>query len=723
VKTYLVFPPHWTATEPYLSCPTLTAFLRQHGREVVQQDVNIEFFRYVLSEDFLARARDEVQQRFRHLEEKETLTLEEQERYQVYTQALLPADNAVANVERSLADYREPEKFFDLDEYYRMGRVHFAALKLLSALYHPSTFTFSEATSRYRFGSSSEVFQAVEDRDENMYIDFFEEHVVPRIEAYGPGVLGLSISSPHQIIPAFTLATMVRRRLPDVHIVIGGGYYTRMLVDPGRLAPLFDVIDSIVVYEGETALLRLVEALEGDGRLDHVPNLLWRDEEGRVRVNEPFHHERVDDLPAPTFDGFPLDDYLSQRLVIPYLTSRGCYWGKCAFCTSFETYKGGYRQRSIDLVVRDLETLSRECGSNVFFFVDQATSPASLRRISSALIDSGAEYFWQTEARFERKLDLELLEQMHRSGCRKLLFGLESGHQRVLDLMEKGNRLEDTRRILEDCQKARVGIHIFLIVGFPTETEEEAEASVDFVLGVDGLTASPGFTYHVHPFGLETDSRVGMNPERYGVTLHPMEQNLDQFLHYSGYEVERGMDPQTLEMKVAEMQARILQHVAFKDYPVHGPHNLLYLVHYGWKYPEPQDNVAQWKDLTYESLLAFVPVLADEVTVKEFKFFVPEEDGAPAQHPEQPIKLTGDRKLIQVGGHSYCYIGRTERSWLISPRGRLLLELCDGKRTVEQVCSLYEQQHPSKMAFLQATNDMRVFIQRGALTTSENTAS
>lgn len=721
MKTYLVFPPHWTATEPYLSCPTLTAFLRQHGQEVVQQDANIEFYHHILSEEYLARARDEVQQRFDRLEEKETLTLEEQERYQVYTQALLPADTAVANIEQSLLDYKIPEIFFDLNEYYRMGRFHFAALKLVSALHHPSTFTFSEYTSRYRFGSSAEVFRAAEDRNENMFIEFFEEQVLPKIETYGPGILGISISSPHQIIPAFTLALLVREKWPEIHIVVGGGYYTRMLIDPGRLAPLFDVIDSIVVYEGETALLRLAEELDGEGRLDRVPNLLWRDGDGTVRVNEPFHHERVDDLPTPTFDGFPLDLYLSQRLVIPYLTSRGCYWGKCAFCTSFETYKGGYRQRNIDLVVKDLETLSRECGSNVFFFVDQATSPASLRRIASALIDSGAEYHWQTEARFERKLDLELLQQMHRSGCRKLLFGLESGHQRVLDLMEKGNRLEDTRRILKDCQKAQIGIHIFLIVGFPTETEEEADASVEFVLGVDGLTSSPGFTYHVHPFGLETDSKVGMNPARYGVTLHPMEKALDQFLHYSGYEVERGMDPKMLESKVAEMQGRILQHVAFKDYPVHGPHNLLYLIRYGWTLPEAQDNnVAQWKDLSYDKLLTLVPVLADEVTVKEFKFFVPEENGAPTPAPERPVTLTGDRKLIQVGGHSYCYIGRTERSWLISPRGRLLLELCDGNRTVEQICALYEQRHPSKMAFLQATNDMRVFIQRGALTNRGN---
>ncbi len=716
MKTYLVFPPHWTATEPYLSCPALTAFLRAHGQEVRQQDANIEYFRHVLSEPYLRRARDEVQRRFQALEAKDELTLEEQDRYQVYTQALLPADTVVENVDQSLVDYADPEKFFDLNQYYRAGRIHFAGLKLVSALYHPSNLTFSEATNRFRFASTREIFQAVEDRGENMFLEFFEEQVVPKIEEYGPGIVGLSISSPHQIIPAITLASLIKKRMPQVHIVAGGGYYTRMLIDPARLAPLFDVLDSIVVYEGETALLRLAEELDGQGRLEQVPNLVWRDG-GEVRVNKPFHHEVVDSLPTPTFEGFPLDSYLNQQLVIPYLTSRGCYWGKCAFCTSFETYKGGYRQRSIDLVLDDLKKLSEECGSNTFFFVDQATSPASLRRISQGLIDSGADYHWQTEARFERKLDLPLLELMHRSGCRKVLFGLESGHQRVLDLMEKGNQLEDTRRILEDCQKAHVGIHVFLICGFPTETEEEADASVDFILGVDGLTSSPGFTCHVHNFGLETDSKVGMNPERYGVKLQPMEEGLDQFLHYIGYEVERGMAPESLEHKVAEMRGRILQAVTFRDYPVHGPHNLLFLVHYGWSFPEHQDNVAQFKDLSFQQLLGMVPVLADEVTVKEFKFFVPEEEGVPA--PRAEVDAAGDvpeRKMIQMGGHFYCYIGRTERSWLISPRGKALLDLCDGQRSVDQICTLFEQQHPSKTAYIQASGDMRVFLQRGALT-------
>lgn len=722
MRTYLVFPPHWTATEPYLSCPALTAFLRRHGQEVRQQDANIEFFRHILSESFLRRAREEVQRRFRALEAKESLTLEEQDLYQVYTQALLPADNAVQHVDQSLADYADPEKFFDLNEYYRAGRIHFAGLKLASALYHPSSITFSEYNSRYRFASTREIFQSVKDRGENMFLEFFEEQVVPRIEAFAPGILGLSVSSPHQIIPAFTLASLVRERMPDIHIVVGGGYYTRMLIDPHRLAPLFDLIDSIVVYEGETALLRLAETLDGDGRRDRVPNLVWRDGD-TVRVNQPFHHELVDELPTPTFDGFPLDQYMNQRLVIPYLTSRGCYWGKCAFCTSFETYKGGYRQRSIDLVLEDLRKLADECGSNVFFFVDQATSPASLKRISQGLIESGEQYFWQTEARFERRLDLPLLKQMHRAGCRKLLFGLESGHQRVLDLMEKGIRLEDIRRILEDCQKAEIGIHVFLICGFPTETEEEADASVEFILGVDGLTSSPGFTYHVHTFGLETDAKVGMNPERYGVTLKPMEEDLDQFLHFIGYEVERGMPPEALELKVAEMRGRILQEVTFKDYPVHGPHNLLYLVHYGWEFPEPVEKVTQFKDLPFQKLLGLVPVLADEVTVKEFKFFIPEEEGVPApQAGTDAGPDVAERRLVQVGGHHYCYIGRTERSWLISPRGKMLLDLCDGKRTVEEICALFEQQQPSSTAYLQASKDMRVFLQRGALTAEEQPA-
>lgn len=719
MRTYLVFPPHWTATEPYLSCPTLTAFLRQHGQEVRQQDANIEFFRHILSRNYLQRAHVEVQRRFRVLEDKHSLTLEEQDLYQVYTQALLPAENAVANMDQSLENYTIPEKFYDLNEYYRAGRIHFAGLKLASALYHPSSITFTEYSSRYRYASTREIFQSVEDRSENMFLDFFEEQVLPKIEEYRPGILGLSISSPHQIIPAFTLASLARKRMPGIHIVVGGGYYTRMLIDPKRLAPLFDVIDSIVVYEGETALLRLAEELDGEGQLDRVPNLVWSDGD-QVRVNQPFHHERVDDLPTPTFDGFPLDQYLNQRLVIPYLTSRGCYWGKCAFCTSFETYKGGYRQRSIDLVVEDLKKLSEECGSNVFFFVDQATSPAALRRISRALIDSGADYYWQTEARFERRLDLDLLRQMHRSGCRKLLFGLESGHQRVLDLMEKGNQLEDTRRILEDCQRAEIGIHVFLICGFPTETADEADASVEFVLGVDGLISSPGFTYHVHNFGLETDSKVGMNPERYGVTLQPMEEELDQFLHYIGYQVESGIPPEAIDLKVAELRGRILQSVAFKDYPVHGPHNLLYLVQYGWTFPEPLDNVAQFKDLPFQKLLGLIPVLDNEVMVKEFKFFLPEEKGAPSTSPNAGPEHAGpERKLVEVGGHHYCYIGRTERTWMISPRAKVILDLVDGNRTVEQVCSLFEQQHPSKIAFLQAAEDLRTFLQRGALTAVE----
>ncbi len=68
-----------------------------------------------------------------------------------------------------------------------------------------------------------------------------------------------------------------------------------------------------------------------------------------------------------------------------------------------------------------------------------------------------------------------------------------------------------------------------------------------------------------------------------------------------------------------------------------------------------------------------------------------------------------------MGGHHYCYIGRAERSWLISPRGKALLDLADGKRTVQEICTLFEEQFPSRTSYINATNDMRVFLQRGAM--------
>jgi anaerobic magnesium-protoporphyrin IX monomethyl ester cyclase len=104
-----------------------------------------------------------------------------------------------------------------------------------------------------------------------------------------------------------------------------------------------DLVDDFVVFEGETALLELVNQMDGKRDFSKVPNLIYR-QNGKITVNQPFYSENINQLTAPNYDGFPLDLYLSPEPVLPVQFSRGCYYKDCAFCALTLDHQN-FRQR------------------------------------------------------------------------------------------------------------------------------------------------------------------------------------------------------------------------------------------------------------------------------------------------------------------------------------------------------------------------------------------
>jgi radical SAM superfamily enzyme YgiQ (UPF0313 family) len=101
---------------------------------------------------------------------------------------------------------------------------------------------------------------------------------------------------------------------------VGGSIFTRLVDNLRRCPWLFDLVDDFVVFEGETALLELVNQMDGKRDFSKVPNLIYR-QNGKITVNQPFYSENINQLTAPNYDGFPLDLYLSPE---PYRLPHWC---------------------------------------------------------------------------------------------------------------------------------------------------------------------------------------------------------------------------------------------------------------------------------------------------------------------------------------------------------------------------------------------------------------
>lgn len=542
MKTLLLFPPSWHPSQPYLSLPSLTGFLRRAGVDVIQRDINIEFLEILLNKDnsgyFLQRIEDESKRL------AGSASSEDSEKYNALKNAMQEMPRIVESLDNAKKTLRGQD-FYDSTKYMESLGAIGKWLSLVSAAYYPSEVSLvGNNLTNYSVYSSKDILEAVSDEKENIFLDIFRRHLLKSILDQGPGLVGISVTSTSQIMPAFTMARLIKEANKDIHITIGGSVFTKLIDNLFRNDALFALVDSFVVYEGEHALLTLIRELENKRDFTNVPNLIYR-HEGKTAMNEPLLVEDIDFLPTPDYDGFPLSLYFTPELVLPVQTSRGCYYKKCAFCNLYFDQMV-FRSRKLDMLVEDIAVLSKKYKTKYFFLTDEAVPLPTLKKFSNSIIEKKMDIKWIAAMRFEKRLDTELIENAAKAGCLKFVFGLESSNQRVLDLMKKGIQRETVAEIIKHCLEKGIAMHLYLIVGFPTETKEEAFESLDFILNNEQLVNSLGLSCQPSLFELEKASPILHSPASYGITKVMEPKGHDLSLGYV-YEVDKGMTPKEAE--------------------------------------------------------------------------------------------------------------------------------------------------------------------------------
>jgi radical SAM superfamily enzyme YgiQ (UPF0313 family) len=388
----------------------------------------------------------------------------------------------------------------------------------------------------YKVYVSSEVVDAVNDTQVNIYHDVFDQLVKPVIEAEKPDVIGISIVLQQQIFSTLTFCSLIKQRFPHIHVTIGGNTVTR-LRDVLPRSPLFQYFDSAVVYEGETAFLQLVEAVGAKRDLSQVPNTIYKDDQG-IHESALSYAEDMATLPPPDFDGLPLEKYFVPTKILPYLATRGCYWGRC-------------ESKKIQDVLAESRHLRDKYGCRHFHFTDESYPPALFRKLARGLLESRMGIFWTTHMRFEKSLlEDAVWQDAKESGCRYLHFGYESGVERVLQLMDKATTTEVMTQHLKYTAEAGIWNHCMGFFGFPGETREEAWQSVQFLEANKDHVHSLGFG----TFDLGRHNPVAKHPEKWGVTAYK-NPDWDLALDYY-YTVKNGMSIEEAERVFQEFEQK-----------------------------------------------------------------------------------------------------------------------------------------------------------------------
>jgi len=553
----LVFPPVSDPRGPHLAPAALAAALRNAGHRVTIKDLDLATVSYLLSPVVLHRYRERAEKQLASLDiygaQADWKTLAWRQKI---AQSLDRATPKIQHVSEHIA-VLQSEAFYDPLRYHAARRALDACLELICVCHdYQLTYRIDGQTfiTPYRESKFSELVKAVADREINPFLTIYQEELLPQIAAAHYDLIGISILNYQQIIPGLTLSQLLHRT--GNRVVIGGTVYSKFVEQLEHCPDFFTLCSGVVVYEGETALVRLAAELEKPAPdFSAVPNFIWHDGTS-VHVNRPFVAENLACLPTPDFDGFPLDQYLAPAPVLPYNLGKGCYWNRCRFCEipHINNLPGtGYRIKSAELIVDQLEELVEKFKTPYFQFTDESCPPELLEEMTDRILNRNLKLYYLCYARLEKSFTVERLKKLYRGGLRKLMFGLESGSDRTLAAINKGITAAQAEQVMRNCAEAGVNFRLFVILGFPGETLEEAWETRTFLRKISPLLRDPLNSFEVNLFHLDPRSCYGKQREQFGIRL--TEQELGEFyLGGDRFVCPGGMDKRTLHAFIKEVR-------------------------------------------------------------------------------------------------------------------------------------------------------------------------
>jgi radical SAM superfamily enzyme YgiQ (UPF0313 family) len=310
------------------------------------------------------------------------------------------------------------------------------------------------------------------------------EVIIEEIQHQQPVLVGLSFLSTTSYPYAKLLARQIRAANHKVKLAFGG-------VFASLNAPLVKLqcpeVDFVCRGDGEQLILDLLEHLDDPSG---VESLTWA-KDGQVVNNPNRKTERhLDQWPFPDRESLKLDFVESMPLDVPCVlslerfttmqTSRGCPWS-CVFCDIPVFNEGKWRSRSPQHVVDEFKHL-QELGYGSVYFVDDhfLLQPKRIEAICNGLNDQRITIQWGCEGRVD-SVAQHLFPAMAKAHCRTLMFGIESGSQKMLDRLNKEQTLAEVETAVTNAKKAGIEIvHGFFVVGSPDETVEDMRATFDF---------------------------------------------------------------------------------------------------------------------------------------------------------------------------------------------------------------------------------------------------
>jgi radical SAM superfamily enzyme YgiQ (UPF0313 family) len=335
---------------------------------------------------------------------------------------------------------------------------------------------------------------------------------------------GITVYTP-SVYTAYSATTIIKYTHPNAKVVWGGPHPTFSAID---ISVHYPKVDFVIFGEGEQTLLELCQKFDSPYKHGEIMGLANRQDKMFFISNMRPLIRNLDELPPPERNSDFLHNYtrkVDDLQATSIMTSRGCY-GSCNFCDS-KFYWKYPRQHSVQRVAKELDEL-QSLDYQAFYAWDDifTTNHYRLYQILDEIKKRKMIFRCNGDLRLDTK---EVLQKLKDSGCREICFGIESGDQRILNIMNKKMTVERNKEVLKWAKEVGIPVKAFLMVGSPGESSESVKNTIEFI-----KETGPEF-YTIFNFTPLPGSEFYNNPEKYKIKFRTKDYR--QFFNIGGQNI------------------------------------------------------------------------------------------------------------------------------------------------------------------------------------------
>lgn len=335
--------------------------------------------------------------------------------------------------------------------------------------------------------------------DRMLLIGESDEQIADYLKDVQPEFIGISILFSNLAPQAQNIASISKRLFPKVPVIIGGNHVSAKAEEMMRANP---AIDLAMAKECDFTFAELIERLKSGRDHRDIPGVIYREGDSILRNRIPATVKRMDDLPFPARHLMNMEKYFKigkfhnpfskHPRVANVMCSRGCP-ENCSFCTTPEMWGQTIRWRSPKNVADEIQSIIEDYGVGEIQFEDDTLTLNRKNLLELCDLIEPFRIKWNTvngiKVNYHSKdpsVQDHMFQRMADAGCYQVCLAIESGNQDLLDnLVQKNLDLAVVPQTIESAKKAGIQVHSFFMVGFPGETREDMEATIDYAESLD----------------------------------------------------------------------------------------------------------------------------------------------------------------------------------------------------------------------------------------------